>query len=83
MPLLRHSEKQAARADQPSSEVLGGTAMRIINEVRGINRVVCNAISKPPGSIEWARGVIEKGRSGIARDKIVRRAKSIIFDNPR
>ena len=34
-------------------EVLGRTATRIINEVRGINRVVYDITSKPPGTIEW------------------------------
>ncbi len=35
------------------SEVLGRAATRIINEVRGINRVVYDMTSKPPGTIEW------------------------------
>lgn len=32
---------------------LGRTANRIINEVRGINRIVYDITSKPPGTIEW------------------------------
>ena len=32
---------------------LGAVATRIINEVRGINRVVYDITSKPPGTIEW------------------------------
>lgn len=36
-----------------SHEFLGRTATRIINEVRGINRVVYDITSKPPGTIEW------------------------------
>jgi GMP synthase (glutamine-hydrolysing) len=34
-------------------EVLGTMSNRIINEVRGINRVVYDITSKPPGTIEW------------------------------
>jgi GMP synthase (glutamine-hydrolysing) len=32
---------------------LGRVATRIINEVRGINRIVYDVTSKPPGTIEW------------------------------
>jgi len=36
-----------------SHAFLGETATRIINEVRGINRVTYDVTSKPPGTIEW------------------------------
>ncbi|MBL4740821.1 MAG: glutamine-hydrolyzing GMP synthase [Sneathiella sp.] len=34
-------------------EFLGRVSTRIINEVQGINRVVYDTTSKPPGTIEW------------------------------
>ena len=34
-------------------ELLGKLSNRIINEVHGVNRVVYDISSKPPGTIEW------------------------------
>jgi len=33
--------------------LIGGVTTRIINEVKGVNRVVYDVTSKPPGAIEW------------------------------
>jgi len=47
------SDFMTADFSQMPFEVLGRISTRIINEVRGVNRVVYDISSKPPATIEW------------------------------
>ena len=50
----RHLHRRHDRGFLPFDvKFLGETATRIINEVKGVNRVVYDVTSKPPGTIEW------------------------------
>src|SRR6267143_5556591 len=47
------TDGMTADFDAFDMKFLGETATRIINEVNGVNRVVYDVTSKPPGTIEW------------------------------
>ena len=50
---VRPREGASTAFSRRAHELLGRISNRIINEVRGINRVVYDISSKPPSTIEW------------------------------
>ena len=51
--LVRCARAHAADWAELPYALLKKVSGRIINEVRGINRVACDVSSKPPATIEW------------------------------
>jgi GMP synthase (glutamine-hydrolysing) len=47
------SDGMTAESYPFSHEFLSRVATRIVNEVHGVNRVVYDVTSKPPGTVEW------------------------------
>jgi len=45
--------RNASQNDPYDMSFRARAATRIINEVKGVNRVVYDVTSKPPGTIEW------------------------------
>jgi GMP synthase (glutamine-hydrolysing) len=50
---VQTSDFMTAKWAELPHELLGRVSNRIVNEIRGISRVVYDVTGKPPGTIEW------------------------------
>ena len=50
---MTSTDGMTAQAFQFPGDFLPRVATRLVNEVKGINRVTYDYTSKPPGTIEW------------------------------
>ena len=51
--LVQSSDGMTANWYPAPPKLLARVSTRIVNEVRGVNRVVYDVTTKPPGTIEW------------------------------
>jgi GMP synthase (glutamine-hydrolysing) len=51
--MVQSTDGMTANWYPASARLLGRISTRIVNEVRGVNRVVYDITTKPPGTIEW------------------------------
>ncbi|MBN2266029.1 MAG: glutamine-hydrolyzing GMP synthase [Candidatus Aminicenantes bacterium] len=51
--LVQSTDGMTANWYPVPAKILGRMSTRIVNEVRGVNRVVYDVTGKPPGTIEW------------------------------
>jgi len=51
--LVQSTDGMTANWYPASAKLMARMSTRIVNEVRGVNRVVYDVTTKPPGTIEW------------------------------
>jgi GMP synthase (glutamine-hydrolysing) len=51
--LVQSTDGMTANWYPASPKLMASISTRIVNEVQGVNRVVYDVTTKPPGTIEW------------------------------